>query len=249
MRRLAIALAVLLAIAVAVVALFPARVALDLVLAPESGLVAEQVSGTIWTGRIGDLRQGDQYLGALDWRLHPLPLLRGQVATDLRLAGGEIGLQASLLRRSATELDITDLVADLPAAALAPVIDLQALELLGRIELRFERIELLHLWPRRLGGEAVWRDARVAGAAEARLGELVAEFETSDDGRLHGTVRDRGGPLAIDGRFEIGLRGYEVHAELRAPPGERSLQEALQYIGEALPDGGRLLRVEGGPSS
>jgi hypothetical protein len=64
---------------------------------------------------------------------------------------------------------------------------------------------------------------------------------------LAGVLSDRGGPLQLEGEFLVSLRGYEVSALLNAPAGDHSLQKALQYIGEANPEGGRLLLIEGGP--
>lgn len=247
MRKLFWILIILILLLTAAVVLFPAKLALDLALQGQSQIRAEQVSGTIWRGRIGSLSRGEQMLGALDWTLHPMPLLQRAISADLMLKGPQMDLSAAVLRRPDQSVSVRGLRALLPASLLAPVIDAPALELRGELLLSLSEVEILHMWPRSIIGEAVWQNASVAGAAEARLGDLVAEFSSRPDGSLAGVLSDRGGPLELDGEFLLSLRGYEVSALLDAPAEDHSLQKALQYIGEANPEGGRLLLIEGGP--
>lgn len=247
MRKLLLFLLVLLVAAAAAVALFPAKVAVDMALKGRDNIQAEQVSGTVWRGHIGALRVGENPVGTVGWKLHPMPLLNGQVVTDLRVQGPELDLEARVQRSRDGLVRITDLVATLPASVLTPVVDAPALQLQGSLRLNLIEAELLHLWPRLIRGEAVWHDAAVSGEAEARLGDLMAEFATQPDGRLVGLLSDRGGPLSLEGEFLIGLSGYEVSAVLRADPNDRNLSKALEYVGEDAGDGSRLLLIEGGP--
>jgi general secretion pathway protein N len=247
MRKLLLFLLVLLLAAAAAVALFPAKVALDLALKGRDNIRAEQVSGTVWRGHIGALQVGDNRVGAVGWKLHPMPLLSGTVVTDLRVQGEELDLEARAQRGRDGVLRITDLIATLPAHVLTPVVDSPALELRGSLRLNLVEVELVQLWPRLIRGEALWQDAAVTGEAEARLGDLAAEFATQADGRLVGLLSDRGGPLSLEGEFIIGLRGYEVSAVLSGDPNNRNLMKALEHVGEDAGDGSRLLLIEGGP--
>lgn len=68
----------------ALVALFPLRVALDLSGAGGKRMAAQAVAGTIWTGRIGELNAGPLPLGTVDAGIAPLPLLIGRAEVWLR---------------------------------------------------------------------------------------------------------------------------------------------------------------------
>ena len=74
MKRRWIVLAAALAL-LAVIALFPLRLALGLSDLESIGFTARQVEGSIWSGRIGELHMRSQPLGTLDVALDPLGLL------------------------------------------------------------------------------------------------------------------------------------------------------------------------------
>lgn len=82
-RRGWLALAVL--TTVGLVALLPLRVAVGMA-APEN-VTARSIEGSVWSGRIGDLRVGPLPLGTIDAGLRPLPLLLGRAEFDLRREG------------------------------------------------------------------------------------------------------------------------------------------------------------------
>lgn len=67
-------------LALALVCLFPLRVALAMSDLERIGFTARQVAGTIWYGRIGELNLRSQPLGTFEVRLDPLALLFGTVA-------------------------------------------------------------------------------------------------------------------------------------------------------------------------
>lgn len=69
-------------LALAIIALFPLRVALGLIDIERTGLTARAVAGPVWSGAIGDLRLGEQSLGSFEVGLDPLAALTGR--TDLR---------------------------------------------------------------------------------------------------------------------------------------------------------------------
>lgn len=66
-------------LALAMIALFPLRIALGLSDLERIGFAARQVGGTIWYGRIGELHLRSQPLGTFEVQLDPLPLLLGHV--------------------------------------------------------------------------------------------------------------------------------------------------------------------------
>lgn len=63
----------------AMVALFPLRVALGLSDLERIGFTARQVSGTVWYGRIGELQLRSQNVGSYEVALSPLALLTGAI--------------------------------------------------------------------------------------------------------------------------------------------------------------------------
>lgn len=70
------------------IALIPLRLALGWAGAGRAGLTAQAVQGTIWAGRIGELKAGPLPLGTVDAGLEPLPLLVGRAEVWLERPGG-----------------------------------------------------------------------------------------------------------------------------------------------------------------
>ena len=64
----------------AVIALFPLRIALGLSDLSRIGFTASQVEGTIWSGRIGQLQMRSQPLGTMDVSLDPFALMLGNIS-------------------------------------------------------------------------------------------------------------------------------------------------------------------------
>ncbi len=226
------------------VALMPAKFVVDRFADRLGPIRLEGVSGTVWRGQAAALGYGEQRLGALRWSVHPLALLSRRLDVDLVLEGGEFsGETFASVGAARIQLQRARLAMD--AQKLQPALDIPALELRGRVDLAIAEAELVAGIPRQLRGEAHWRNAAVAGAAEALLGDLRAEFMTATDGAIIGTVEDLGGPLALDGQFRAALTGYEATAVLAARDGNPQVVEALRYVGELQPDGTSLLVIGG----
>ena len=120
---------IILASAVAVlalIALFPLRLALGLSDLRSMGFSARQVEGTIWSGRIGDLRLRSQSLGTLDVALDPFALLIGNISMGFNRLGSPDGplegrLVAGFTRGlvdTSGRIAVGDMFAPLPIAAL-----------------------------------------------------------------------------------------------------------------------------------
>ncbi len=226
------------------VALMPAKFVVDRFADRLGPIRLEGVSGTIWRGQAASLGYADQRLGALRWSIHPMALLSQRLDVDLVLEGGEFaGETFASLGAGSLRLERARLAMD--ARMLQPALDIPALELRGKVDLAIAEAELVAGLPRKLKGEAHWRNAAVAGSAEALLGDLRAEFLTATDGAIIGTVEDLGGPLMLDGQFRAALAGYEASAVLGARDGNPQVVEALRYVGEPQPDGTSLLVIGG----
>ncbi len=111
---------------VAVIALFPLRLALGLSDLQSIGFTARQVEGSIWSGRIGELHMRSQPLGSLDVALDPFSLLIGNISMGFnRLDNPDGPLEGRLvagvtrgLIDTSGRIAVGDMFAPLPIAAL-----------------------------------------------------------------------------------------------------------------------------------
>ena len=246
MKKLLLLLLVLGVIASIAVALLPARLALGYLLPANAPVQFEDVSGTVWNGRAGRLLRGGNDLGQFGWRVHARSLLSGVIDADVALDGPAYAGKARVARLSSGATRLTDVDASFPASRLEPVLDIPALTLLGKVEMKLDTLELQNNVPTALQGTATWRDAAVGGQDQATFGTLTARFGPLPGGGFGGTLGDEGGPLALEGDFKTTLLGYEARATLRARDDNPQVQRALRHIGQAQPDGSVFFHVKGG---
>ena len=241
MKRTRVVLLAVVIFAIALVAMLPASLAVSWLLPQADGLAVEDVRGSIWDGSAERLHWRGRDLGRLDWRLHPSALLRARLEADVRLQGS-VRAQATVAR-AFSGLQIHDLQARLPAQWLDGVLASPGVQPQGEVELQVADAGFAAAGLSALHGRAIWHDAAVSGSAVAALGELHADFALADDGRVHGTVGDAGGPLSANGRFVVDVPHYRAEIALAAR--DPRIANALQWFGQVQPDGGRILLLEG----
>ena len=243
--RFVLCLIVLLALAGIGVATCPASFAWRLVADKAGAFKLDGLSGTIWNGHAASASVFGNALGALDWHLAAIPLLHRNVSARLDLHGGETAGTGTVERAADGVLQVSDARIEMPAGMAAPALDIPMLQLLGTLEIDIARLRVQGAWPTAAQGEIRWRNAAVAGAAQASLGDLRAQFATAADGSIAGTVHDLGGPLSLDGTFKIGAGGYDAQARLAARDGNPQVLDALRFIGQPQGDGSTLLLIHG----
>ncbi|MDE1960109.1 MAG: type II secretion system protein N [Xanthomonadaceae bacterium] len=245
LRRFILFLIVLIALGAIGVATCPASFAWRFAASRAGALTLDGLSGTVWNGHAASASVFGTALGALDWQLHPLPLLQGVVAAQLDLHGGEVTGSGAVAREADGSLNVGVATIHLPASLAAPVLDIPLLQLLGQIDINIAQMRVQGAWPTAAQGTILWRNAAVAGAAQASLGDLQAQFASAPGGSIAGTAHDRGGPLQLDGTFRIDAGGYDVRAKLAARDANPQVLGALRYIGQPQGDGTTLLLIHG----
>ncbi len=247
MRLWAILVAMVL-LALALVVLAPASLLTARIEAAIPGLRFEGVSGTVWNGRALALRVAERDRGALRWRVRPGHLARARLAIDIAVEGRSVGMEQRIAGRvwftPGSRFGADGLEARLAAEeVLATAFQNTGLSPGGVVDLHFDAVEFQGRVPRAMAGRAVWREAVVSGLARAALGELTMSFALAQ-GRIVGELGDSGGPLALDGGFELAASGYRLDALLSAR--DPALAPALSYLGQPDGDGGRYLALRGG---
>jgi hypothetical protein len=245
LRRFMLCLIALLAVAAIAIATCPASFAWRFVADKAGALRLDGLSGTVWNGHAASASVFGNTLGALDWNLAALPLLHRVATARLHLHGGEATGTGTVEHAADGTLHVTDARIEMPAGMAAPALDIPMLQLLGTLEIDIAQLRTQGAWPTAAQGEIRWRNAAVAGAAQASLGDLQAQFSTAPDGSIAGTAHDLGGPLQLDGTFTITAAGYDVRARLAARDGNAQVLDALRFIGQPQGDGTTLLLIHG----
>ena len=166
----------------------------------------EELSGTLWHGTAERVVLDGRAVGAVEWRLRPLGLLRGQADLELRWVDRSLNSVATI------ELERDRLVAhgvrgggrieDLAAWGVAP-------GWRGEAHWQLEDLTVVDGRLATLSGDiTVTQLASAAVAGGADLGAYRARIvDASDDGSgsLHATVVDAGGPLRLKAQLTANL--------------------------------------------
>ncbi len=208
MRNIALAVLVAALLVVATVAWWAPATLLSARIADfTSGRVTlSEARGTIWHGQ-GVLAAGDARI-PLDWHLHAIPLLRGEVAIDVAPGAADAATPRGRVVVDAHGALFSDFALSVPATAVADAASRRPkFDSAGTIDLTAEKLD----W-RPPGGSgtviAMWRDARIglAGGAPIALGEISVTLSAAQ-GRLSGPVRNRGGEFSLDGELTLQANG------------------------------------------
>lgn len=242
MRRWLWILAGLLLALVSVLVFVPASLVLGQLQSRVPGLELSLVGGTLWQGGVGDISYRGLSLGALSWQVRKRELMHLRLVADVQ-ANGDWGVGHSVLWREAGRLGVENLQADVAAAPFAGAIATPELELLGAISFRIASAEIRGGALTALSGEAEWRDAAVAGIAQANLGTLRASLTLDAPNAVSAAISDVGGPLVVNGGAWLSPLGYSADVQLAAR--DPSVRPALQWLGEPIEGGQRRLQVQG----
>jgi general secretion pathway protein N len=249
MKRLRTPLVILAAAMLALALLvwfMPARWALLLMSSRLHGVRLEQVGGTLWQGRAGQVLSADgTNWGSLDWTLSHRALI-GDVQLGLDLRQPRLHGQAHVHRISDTQQDWYDVVLQVDLAMLGeqPLLHGQPL---GQLDVQVSQAHWQGNWPMQMDAAGSLSQVAIRTAQDTiALG--TAHFAIgAQAGVLKGTLDDDGsGPLQTAGRLTLSPLGWDVQLDLRPRGHDPALSRWLRSFGASAADGSVQLRYRGG---
>jgi hypothetical protein len=197
-----------------------------------------QVSGRVWDGHVGLLRAAGITVKDVDWRLHILPLLTGRLELGLQVSAAQGPLQLVAGRHLDGSLYVHDDGTSLPVAEIEGLVNPQPMGLGGSIDVDLDDIRIATGRLARIKGNVVWHQAGIGAPVDITVGDLEATLTTKDD-VVQATVKDNGGPLAVDGLLLLMPDNtYRLTLTLVARDKSRTdLRQALMLVGNPNRDG------------
>ncbi len=211
---------------------------IDRLLGP--GVTLAATEGTVWRGS-GTLVAGDARI-PLGWRLHPGPLLHGEIGITLMPAEGGAVMPTGEIHGSAHGIRVSEAHFEVPAAAIVNAVGSARLDASGTIEITAPAFDWPLLPASRGTLTAVWRGAHLglAGGQPVDLGDVTAALH-AEGNRASGPLHNTGGDVAIDGDVVVLANGGGVVRGLVRPRhGPDPLVASLQALGTPEGDGARL---------
>jgi general secretion pathway protein N len=224
----------------------PASWALPWLQAQRRGWHLDDVSGTLWQGRAGQVSLANGTpLGSLDWTLSHRALL-GDIRMGFDLRQPQLQLQAHVHRISPTQIELHDVSLHMNMALLDPQPWLRG-QPQGQLDLQIPQAQLQGNWPMQLDAHGTWSHAAVqTPQGKLPLGALSLAI-TGESGVIQGTLSDDGkGPLQTAGRLSLSPLGWDLQLRLIPRSDNPALMSWLRSLGPLKADGTLELRYRGG---
>jgi hypothetical protein len=200
---------------------------------------AEDFSGSVMHGAAGKLSVYAHDAGALEWRLHPLSLLRARVQADIHWVKVSFVIDGivEIERHRFTAHDIRGggPIESLTDLGVAP-------GWRGNASVKFDELKSAFNQPVSAVGEIEVANLSSAGiAAGADLGGYLLELaagSVSPDGRVSANLSDTGGPVQVQAqiRFSPTARTGMLSGTLKErPEASPALRNQLQSIAQLRP--------------
>lgn len=208
-----------------------------------SEVQVRSVAGTLWHGELHQLEVAGMVINRVRWQVRFGTLFRGRLGLDLDVAT-EGGFLRGRLHISPWRLGAEDISAQLPAKRLEPVIanyTPMAVQIGGQLALAVKTLSADHDGAiREFDGRLAWHDGNLGvDNTVFKLGGLMSDLQ-SNDGVVQGELSDDGGPLALDGQWQLHPDGqYRLDAR---PVARGQASDALR---DALAPLGNRVQLEG----
>jgi general secretion pathway protein N len=212
------------------------------------GIYLGGVEGTAWKGRAQVLQVEKTSLGSLTWDLHGLPLLRGRLVADVKLARPDGFAQSQVTATLGRQLELRDLSASLPLSAF-PLAAGVAGGWSGGLKLKFNEIVMRNGWPLSVDGRLELMDLTGPTRNPSNMGSYKISFAPGlkETESLVGALTDLGGPLDVAATVQLKPDRSFLVDGLVATRGEapEQLARSLQILGSPDAQGRRPFSLSG----
>ncbi|MGN6451859.1 MAG: type II secretion system protein N [Steroidobacteraceae bacterium] len=202
------------------------------------------IEGSLWSGGCAGLTASGTALGDLNWDLHPMRLLLGRAAAHLTLGHGPADAAADVEASFGGRVTARNVIADLP---LDPaIVSALPANVHGRAHCELALVQLQRGVIRQLQGRIEARNLEERSGNNTALGSYSVTFP-GGSGDPVGTLRDLGGPLALEGTLRLTpAPGFELEGVIAARSGAPpELVNSLRVLGSPDATGRRPFSLSG----
>jgi general secretion pathway protein N len=213
----------------------------------KQAIILNGVTGTVWNGAAQVLQSGNIRMGSVEWHVHPLALLRGRAAADVKLTRVDGFVQGYVEANTAGSIALRDVSGALPLSVLPPQLTAGGWD--GKLNLRLTAAQIVNRWPAMLVGAIEVRELLGPARRPTAMGSYKLVFpEQAQPDVLAGALTDINGPLQLAGTLQLKAadRSYVFDGLVATrPDAPADLVNSLQFLGAPDAQGQRQLSIAG----
>lgn len=205
---------------------------------PGAGPALYGLEGTLWSAHADTAMLGARDLGGLQWRVNPLWLPLGRLRVAWTLTGPGATGQGVVQTGIAGGMHLPSVALTVPMPTLQGWFPALPVTLAGTLKAQLRDLALKDGHVQGVGGTLVWEQAAVEWTEPVPLGTLALALAPGPGDSIQGTLKDRGGPLRVQGTVSLSNNGALQFDATVVPRADASpgVVRALRMLGA--PDAG-----------
>jgi len=190
------------------------------------------ISGTVWSGSISKLEVSGINLGSVNWQLHPLNLLIGELFVDVSIINGKQYFKSEVSFSPLGKIEFEETNFKFNLSSLQPLTYGMPFSYAGDISGYFP----LSFFHKNnyvgVNGKLSLSNMVMVSPQQQSFGNFFIDFRAEKEGATSGKIKDNDAQLSIDGQLSISKKGqFKISAKLAARETNSSLDKVISFLG------------------
>ena len=222
---------------VSLLATLPASLFVDRLNGLSPQLQLQDVRGSIWHGRVGQLIINNRPLRDVRWQFQPLGLLAGRLQLGLAYVDAKNDIEVDVALGLGNTLQLRHLSGEISPAFVQAFTSYSFPVLDGTLVFEDANLILKARRPQQLSGAIEWQAAALDMGQRINLGHLRLGMETTGEG-MQIVLSEESGLLSGEARVLLTQEGrYSIEASFTPSTKGRALEAQLGLVLQKRPDG------------
>ncbi|MCK4864956.1 MAG: type II secretion system protein N [Gammaproteobacteria bacterium] len=209
----------------------PANMVVSFIKIP-GNIKISSTSGTIWSGSISKLKISGINLGSVNWELHPLNLLIGELSVDVSIVNRKQYFKSEVSFSTSGKIEFEETNFKFNLSSLQPLTYGMPFSYAGDISGYFP----LSFFHKNnyvgVNGKLSLSNMVMISPQQQSFGDFFIDFRAEKEGATSGRIKDSGGELSLDGQLSMSKNGqFKISAKLAAREKNSSLEKVILFLG------------------
>lgn len=194
--------------------------------------VLTSISGTVWSGKVEQLKISNIEVGSVSWKLSPLNLIIGELAADISIVNRKQYLNAEVNISLSGKIKLEETRFSIDLTSLAPLTYGMPFAYAGKASGYFP-VSFFHKNNFvGVNGKLSLSSIEMISPQNQYFGDFIVDFRAEKEGATSGKIKDSGGALSIDGQLALKKNGQlNTSVKLSARETGGSLEKMLSFLG------------------
>lgn len=190
-------------------------------------------SGTVWSGKAGQLTISGINLGSIKWDLHPLNLIIGELSADISVINNKQFINTEVNYSYSGEIELEDTRFSIDLSSLQPLTYGMPFSYTGKASGYFP-VSFFHKNNYvGLNGKLSLTSMEMLAPQQQYFGDFIVDFRAEKEGVTSGKIKDSSEVLNIDGQLTLKKNGqFNFSAKLAARKKDSSIEKILSFLGK-----------------